>query len=676
MPTSEVPNEAKMEKLYHFWMAEIEDALKREKTFRGKAKKVVDLYEAKHADNVPFAILYSNTETLAPAVYNTKPIPMVMRRHKDADPLGKAVSEVSTRSLKYLLDVETADYDSFDELMQPAVLDGLLTNRGLTRFKFVASDTKECVHGEQVRWDKFYHAYARTWKKVPWIGFEWDMNLEEIKANFPDVPLDLKRFETEEAEEGKTQEETAGVKTYKVHEIWDKRTGMVMFFSACCPKMPMKMAQDPLGLSSFFPVPKPINFMRKVTTLVPTPLYEHYRQQAQELNEITRRLKAIIRAIKYRGAFNSTVDGIEKMLEAEDNVLVPVENMGSMPEGTGVDKMLFIVPVQELAATAQQLYQQREQVKQTIYEITGISDILRGSSVASETATAQNIKNQWGTLRLKKMQKEVQRYCRDCLIIMLEIAGKNFDAETFKAITGLPFLKTEEKAQLTQQMQMAEMAAKASGQEMPPPPPEVQEMLKQPTWDEILAVLADEIGLHYKVDIETNSTLDAEASQDKQDISELLNALSQFLNGLAPLVQSGMLPFNLAKDMLLTIARRYNFGSQLEDSINSMSEPPKQGADPAKEAQAQADMMKAKLDAQTAQQDAEISKAEHAMKKELMMLQLDIDKAELAIKREELKMQQQAIDMKLQAQAATHRMKMEALAAKPAEKKEPADASV
>ena len=55
------------------------------------------------------------------------------------------------------------------------------------------------------------------------------------------------------------------------------------------------------------------------------------------------------------------------------------------------------------AAVLNFLYQQREQSKQAIYEITGISDIVRGASHSSETATAQQIKTEWGSLRIKKI---------------------------------------------------------------------------------------------------------------------------------------------------------------------------------------------------------------------------------------------------------------------------------
>jgi len=663
------------EGLYKTWMQHIDDALKREKKYREKAQKVVDLYEAKNADESPFAIVYSNTEVLVPALYNARPIPMVTRRFKDADPIGKAAAEVSTRTLKFLVDTECENYDGFDDLMQACVLDAVVTNRGLTRFKYVPNSTMpECVYGEAVRWDKFFHGYARTWKKVPWVGFEWDMSKAEMQRNFQGIPLDFKNTsgldDENSSDHSESREERTGVQTWKVYEIWDKDTRKVMFFSAVYGKGPLRMVDDPLGLSSFFPVPRPLNFMRKISTLVPTPLYEHYRQQAQELNDITRRLKAIIKAIKFRGAYNSAVEGIERMLKADDNELVPVENVQSMPDGTGMDKLLWIVPVAELAQTAQNLYQQRESVKQVIYEITGISDILRGASVASETATAQNIKNQWGTLRLKKMQKEVQRYCRDALAIMLEIAAGKFEIETLQAMTGLPFMKQADKQLLTQQMQQAQAGAQASGQQLPPPPPALQEALNHPTWEQVVGLLHNQVSLHYKADIETNSTIDAEAAQDKQDISELLNALSQFLNGLGPMIEKGILPFELAKQMLLVITRRYNFGSQLEDMLLGMTTPPPTpdaNADPAKQAQAQADIAKAQLDMQKSKQDAMLSQQEFEQKKQLMQLQLQIEQAELEIKQKELQMQQQALDMKLQAQQAQHAMKMEALRSKAVE---------
>lgn len=692
MPTTETDEKAreldakKAAGQYKAWNNEINDALKREKSFRQQAQGYVSIYEGRKADEVPFAILYSNTEIMAPAVYSQRPIPIVERKYKDADPVGKSVAEVSTRTLKYLLDIESENYDSFDNLMEAAVLDALLTNRGLSRYKYVAHDQYECVYGEAVKWDKFFHGYARTWKKVPWVGFEWDMSKDEIKKNFPDKQVDFTNFRSDDDDsdvKGETKEERTGVRTFKVYEIWDKRSRKVFFFSPVYPEGPLREVPDPLELSGFFPVPEPINFMRKTSTLVPTPLYTQYKQQAQELNEITRRLKAIVKAIKFRGAYNSTIEGIEKVLAADDNQLVPVENVQSMPDGMGIDKMLWTVPTNELATTAQSLYQQREQIKATIYEITGISDILRGASAASETATAQNIKNQWGSLRLKKMQKQVQRYCRDAIKIMLEIAAAKFEQQTFQQMTGLPFLTEMQKAQIGQQMQMQQLQyqqvvqqAQMAGQQPPPEPqipPELQAQMAQPTWDQILSVMRNDISLSYKCDIETNSTIDAEAAQDKQDIAELMNAISQFLNGVAPLVQNGTLPFEVAQAMLLSISRRFNFGPQLEDSLMKM-QAPKPEEDPGKAEEAEMKKAEMAMKTQEFQQKMQLEAQQHKDDMELAAFDRQTQMMLANLKRQEVMLQQQSLEQKMAFQAAQHRQKMQAMQMKAATTPEPSGA--
>lgn len=675
------------EKGYKAWCAEIEDAMKREKTYRKLGRECVDLYEAKKPDETPFSILYSNTETLLPAVYNSRPIPIVTRRFKDADPVGKCVAEVSTRTLKYLIDCEDEDYDTFDELMPAAVLDGLVTNRGVTRFKFSPGKDgyAESVCGEAVRWDKFFHGYARTWKKVPWIGFEWDMTEEEVLQNFG-AKINRMEFnfsdQSDESENARseTKEELTGVRTYKVYEIWNKEDRTVLFVSPCYKKGILRKVKDPLGLVSFYPIPKPLNFMRKITTLVPTPLYEHYKSQAKELNELTRRLKAIIRAVKYRGFYNSTIDAIEKMLEADDNTFIPVENVAALGENPNLSHTIWVTPVNELVQTAQSLYQQREQCKQVIYEITGVSDILRGASVASETATAQNIKNQWGTLRLKRMQKEVQRYCRDALSIILEIAAAKFDTETFIQMTGLPFFTQEKKQQLEMMGQQVAQQAQAQGQQPPQIPPEVQIAMKAPTWEEITAALKDDTVRMYKTDIETNSTLDAEAAQDKQDIAELMTALSQLLNAIGPLVEKGIMPFDIAKGMMLTISRRYNFGSQLEDALNGMTAPQPQ-EDEGSKADAEVAKIEAQAKIQEIQMKMQMEKEKHQMEMAKLQEEAKISQMELEIKRQELELQKQSLAAKTQAEGLKHQQRIQqiqaaALAKQSAPSKEPANATV
>src|SRR6185295_8276714 len=129
------------------WLNEIDLAKKREKVYRKEGQKVIDIYGGKKIEDTPFNILYSNTETLLPACYSLVPIPVVQRRFKDDDPLGKNAAQAGERMLKFLLDTNVDGYETFDDGMKAAVLDALLPGRGVTAVKYDA-DLEEMGQGE------------------------------------------------------------------------------------------------------------------------------------------------------------------------------------------------------------------------------------------------------------------------------------------------------------------------------------------------------------------------------------------------------------------------------------------------------------------------------------------------------------------------------------------------
>ena len=103
------------------WIAELDLADGEEKDWREESKKLWEQYEGKHRKADSFNILWSNTETLAPALYNTTPQPDVRRRFKDADPIGKHVSKIIERALSYQIDA----YDFDDEINSSPVLSAI-----------------------------------------------------------------------------------------------------------------------------------------------------------------------------------------------------------------------------------------------------------------------------------------------------------------------------------------------------------------------------------------------------------------------------------------------------------------------------------------------------------------------------------------------------------------------
>ena len=699
------------------WLTEIESAKKREEDFRKDGKDILEIYGSTKSTPTPFNILFSNTETMLPNLYSSVPIPVVERRFKDDDQLGKAAARAGQLALKFLLDTNVEGYETFDDGMSAVVLDALLPGRGVTCIKYDAkigelppqSDSaaqpavveglegsaaapvaqagsqpattaaepdpykeSELVCLDSKEWNKVYFGFAKKWSKVPWIAYEEYIDKEEARRLFGEKAEKMVFTEHEEDEEKEKTEDESKRKTACIYVIWDRDGGKkIRYISAQYKDGYLKVDDDPLQLTGFFNCPKPLQFVKK-NDLLPTALYTQYKEQAEEINSLTRRIAKITKAIKARGAYDSQLGAdLEKIMEGDDNELVPAESASSLAAEKGLDAAIWFMPIDKLIIVLRELMAAREAAKQVVYEIMGIADIMRGQSNASETLGAQEIKQHFGTLRLKRLQKEVQRYARDILRMMLEIAATQFNEDTWKRMTGLPFLTTQESAQL----QAVAQAAQQTGQ---PPDQQTQQKLQQPTWEQVLSVLKDDMQRSYRIDIETNTTVEAEATEDKKDVTEFMTAMGQLMNGLTPLVEKGVLPFQGAQAMMLAVSRRFRFGSEIEDYLKSM-QPPKpeddgKGADAEKKVMAaEAKAMQAEMDkkAMADQQSLNEKKTQQDIREIKLNAQEEIFRIEqAAAKREQacaqkeqqvnLKDQQRTIEFaKKEAQAQNGKFKTE-----------------
>ena len=555
------------------WLEEINDAKKREKDFREDGREIREIYS--NEKKTPFNILYSNTETLLPALFSEVPRPLVNRRFKDEDPMGKVVAEAAQRLLEYLIDTDIDDYDKFDKSMSNATLDGLLPGRGVTSIKYESDDDWETVCTDSRKWDRVLFGYADKWSKVPWIAYEEYLDREEARRLFGAKANKLTFLEGEEQDNEddykKEENKDKGYrKTARIFQIWDKSDKKIKYISSQYKDDFLREDDDPLELTGFFNCPEPLQFVEKSNDRIPTALYTIYKNQATELNRLQDRLNRVIEAIKVRGAYNGALgEEIEQILKEEDNALVPTDKAAMLAEG-GLDKNIWMLPLAELVNVARELMQARESAKRVIYEVTGISDIIRGQSAASETLGAQKIKESWGTMRIKRLQKEVQRYVLDAMRLMLDVAVNKFSEPSWAKMTGLPYSTTEQREQAQKIVQIAQM------NRMNPQDPSIQQamqVLQMPNWGDVLEILKDNYSRSYRLDMETNSTIDVEATEDKQLVGDFMNAMGQFMNGISPLIDKGVMPFGAAKSMMLSIVKRYRFGREVEDELNQMSEP-------------------------------------------------------------------------------------------------------
>lgn len=650
--TERNPNEPAEEVTY--WLNEIQACKKREEGFRKEGERILDIYSGKKASTTPFNILFSNTETLLPALYSSVPRPVVQRRFKDADPLGKNASQAGARVLEFLVDTNVDGYETFDEGMRSGVLDALLPGRGITCVKYDAEvdggeesqyKKSELVCLESRVWNKVYFGYAKKWSKVPWIAYEEQIDKEEAIRLFGEDVTKLIVF-TSEKEDDDTNEDQGERKTACIYQIWDKAGGKkVRYISPQYKEGYLKEDDDPLGLTGFFNCPKPIQFIEKSHDLLPVALYVLYENQAKELNRLTVRIGKTIEAIKARGAYDGELgELLSNIMKGDDNELIPTDKTSSLAAEKGLSNAIWFMPIEQLIAVLMQLNVARENCKNVIYEITGIADIMRGSTNASETLGAQQIKQSWGTLRLKRLQKEVQRYSRDLLRMMLEIAATKFSEETWAKMTGMPFMTADKKAQLDQ-LVFSMKSAQTQGQPIDPKMQEqVQQQMQVPVWGDVIKLLQDDMQRAYRIDIETNSTVEPEAVEDQKNITELMTAIGQYLNGVGPLVAQGTLPFEVASSMLMAITRRFRFGPEIEDQIAQMKAPP-----PPDDGKAQA---QAEQQAVQAQQQAQMQIAQGKMQMDQAKLQADGQS-----KAAELQNMKEIENMRLQYTAQAEQMK-------------------
>jgi len=590
------------------WLNEIGESRKREKDFLKKGQNILDIYSGECPDKIPFNILFSNTETLLPAVFSQQPRPIVKRRFStEESPIVEAGAKASTRILEYLLDTNVDGYGRFEDGMTAVTLDALLPGRGTACVEYEAiisgepeNEEEEIESTEKVeyeticldpkKWDRVYYGYALKWEDMPWVAYELYLDEEEAEKLFGEKAdnLDYTSGEESDDEESNEDKHIGDKETAQIYQIWDKSDKTIKYISPQYKDEYLLEQDDELGITGFFNCPRPLQFIEKPNNLLPTALYTIYENQAHELNVIQGRINKVTKAIKVRGAYDGALgEELEQIMDGTDNEMISTSKGASLLDG-GFRNAIWFMPLEELVNVLRELYQARESCKQVIYEITGISDVIRGSSKASETLGAQELKASWGTMRLKRLQKRVQGYARDSLRIMLDVAVNKLSSETWAKITGLPYPTAEQKQQAQQMLNMQKLQfqqqaqqAQMQGQQITPPQPDPKliQAASSPSWEEILNFLQDDYIRSYKVDIETNSTLEVEATEDKNLVGEFMNAMAQFLNGIGPLVKDGTMPFEAAQAMLTQISRRFRFGEEVEEHLKKMK-PPQQEADP------------------------------------------------------------------------------------------------
>lgn len=626
------------------WMKELDLSKKKDKDWNLDASDALDIYSNFRTDGKgsrrgikdnngkeTFNILWSNVETKRPALYNQLPKPDIRRRYRDESPVGKAVSEILERCVTYTLD--TADFDS---TMISGVNDMLLPGRAITRVRSVPTfipnedarsedeleegelpDAEEVlgdekVTFEQVQWNDIRLGPGNNWREVQdtWIGIRHRPTKDQVREKWPTFvdkvtyTIESDGAEGEAENEDKIHDPASDATVFnrtEVWEIWDAESQEVIWIAPSYKDAPLDTDDDPMELEGFYPIPEPLYAIENPVTMIPTTEFSMYETLAGELEVVTNRINLVLKGLKVRGIYDGRLGELSSLFNASDNDFIPAENVTAILEKGGLDDAIWFLPIVTLVETLQQLYIFRDQLIAQIYQITGISDIQRGESDPNETASAQRIKADFGSLRLQRQAREVQRYARDLIRIAVDIIS-GFSRETLSQMSGLNFPTMEQKQQAQTVVQQAQQIAQQT-QQPPQIPPDVQRVLETPAWEEIEQVLHNDIQREYLVDVETDSTIAVDQATDQRNMTELMTAIAQYIQGMGPAVQAGALTPESAQAMLLTMVRKFKLGREVEDALDDQAQQPPQ--DPEAQAAAQEQQIK-QQEAQQKQQEAEL----------------------------------------------------------------------
>lgn len=564
--------------------------------------RLVNLSRAKE-----FQMFWANMEVLKPAIYAKPPVPVVVPKFKDRRPVYQAASEVMERCCTVAFDIT-----EIDELMKLIRDDLALNDRGVAWVRYESAGPN---HAERVWIDfknrrDFLHSVARNWREVTWVAAASYLTQAQARERFARYSGDeYKRAEYRVDKEAKNIGGADDRERAKFWEIWDKASRRVVWVAHGCENI-LDEDEPHLDLRNFFPCPKPAYGTVQRGSLVPVPDVLQYSDQLDEIDLLTGKIHALSEALECKGFYPAggaeLAEAIQSAVQTNTpgRLLIPIANWASFG---GTKDVIVWMPIDQIATTITALVAMRKQVIDDIYQIMGLSDIMRGDTDPNETLGAQQLKTQNGSARVRDKQQELARLAKDLVEITSEIITEKFEPDTIIEMsqTTLPTQRMQQQQvmqiqqqlmQMQQQMQM--MQQQSAGQPQQPPQPgaqdpmqaqiaqmqqqmqvgmaEIDNIKQQPNIEQVLKFLGDNRAKAFTLDIETDSTIVADEQAEKAARTEFVGMLGQLLPQLSQMVATAPYMVNVAGEILKFSTGAFRAGRSLDGAIDEMVELTKQ----------------------------------------------------------------------------------------------------
>jgi hypothetical protein len=608
-----------------------------------------------------FQMFWANCEVLKPSIYAKPPIPVVVPKFKDRRPVYQAASEVMERCTNVAFDLTR-----INDLMLLVRDDLSMTSRGVAWCRYESGRGDSSYDHEKVCIDfkgrrDFLHSISRNWREVTWVAGASYLTRSEARDRFKSYSGEAyQEADYRVDKDSKTIGGADNRERAKFWEIWHKPSRRVVWVAEGVEDI-LDEDDAHLDLQNFFPCPKPAYGTVQRGSLVPVPDVMQYKDQLEEINLLTGRIHALSDALEAKGFYPAggaeIADAVQTAISVKTpgRMLIPISNWAAFG---GSKEVIIWLPIDMIATTITGLVALRKQVIEDIYQIMGLSDIMRGATDPNETLGAQQLKTQYGSTRIRDKQQEMVRLARDLVEITSEIIAEEFQDKTIVEMsqTQLPTIQMQK-----QKMQQIVQGIQQGQQLLPTMPPdqaqqaqqmmqmaqaELQKIQQEPTLDQVMRFLRDNRAKAFVLDIETDSTILQDENAEKQRRTEFVQVLGQLLPQLSSMITAEPKTAEFCGEILKFATAPYRSGRSLEGAIDEMIEQFKaKGEQPAGDdpetakgkVQIQIEQMKQQTEKAKLDQTAQFKRVELLQKDQHKQWELD---NELKIKQAEMQAKQ------------------------------------
>lgn len=559
------------------WPARLESFKKFVEKFHPQSCKIEQRYEDNREDEQSAGIkkvnvFYSNVTIIKESLYNSLPKPTATRVHKGE--WDNDVARVAATIVERALTFEVANAPDFDAAIKSAIVDRLVPGMGTVWINYnpAEGDLLEHLTVDTVYWKDFIYEPQRTWEMVTWAGRKLYVTPEVAKQKYGENAVPS---ENSGKMAGDTVESALTDGKVCIIQMWDKTTRTVIHMTTSGTVL--NTTPDPLKLKKFFPCPKPLIASPPTRKFLPMPDYYMAQDQYMQLDTLYTRIALIIEAIRVAGVYDSSNSELQKLLAPQaENKMIPVDNWAMFSEKGGIKGSVDWYPVEQIATVLTHLISTFGFVKDQLFEVTGMADIVRGASNQYETAAAQQIKAQFASVRMNGFQRDVSHFVRNIIRIMGELATQLYSRETLSKICG----------QL----------------------PEADQQFVDPA----LALLQNDHLFGMNVDIQPDSLTQADWSLQQQERMAYGTALSQYLAAALPIAQSNPELGPLLVQVIKFMSVGFKGSSELEGTLDGILDQMSKNPPQPKPEEENPETVKAQAEAAKIQQEMQVEQQRFA----------------------------------------------------------------